>query len=351
MTDLRRDVRYAILAEGNFNSRDSKTANAVLRFIPESAAAVIDSTQAGKTAQEVIGYGGDTPVVSSFQETLTYSPNTLLIGIAPMGGKLPDEWRTIVLDAIREGLDILSGLHTFLVDDKELASAANANKVEIIDLRKPPADLIVSEDRWRERSSYVVLTVGTDVAIGKMTTLIQLLDFLRQGTLNTVFIATGQTGLLLTDKGVCVDAVKSDFIAGSIESEIMKVDNDYDLQLVEGQGSLFHQGYSGVTLGLIHGSMPDGILICHEPSRKVNDYGTKLPTLTEAIELHIAVIKPIRKVDIIGISLYTAELSEDMARVAIKDAEEETGLPADDPVRFGSDKLGNAIFEALRKKN
>ena len=315
--------------------------------MPEAAVALIDSTQAGKTAQQVIGYGGDTPVVSSFQETLKYSPNTLLIGIAPMGGELPDEWRTIVLDAIGEGLDIVSGLHTFLSDDEEFTLAARANNVKIIDLRKPPAELVVSEDRWRERSSYVLLTVGTDVAIGKMTTLIQLMDFLRESTLNIVFIATGQTGLLFTDKGVCVDAVVSDFIAGSIESEIMKVDSDVDLQLVEGQGSLFHQGYSGVTLGLIHGSMPDGILICHEPSRKVNDYGTPLPTLTEAIELHKAVMKPFREVDIIGVSLYTAELSEDEARTAIKEAEEETGLPADDPVRFGSDKLGNAILNAV----
>ena len=345
------DKRYAILAEGNFNPRDSKTANAVLRFIPETAVALIDSTQAGMTTQEVIGYGGDTPVVSSFQETLKYSPNTLLIGIAPMGGKLPDEWRRIVLDAMGEGLEIVSGLHTFLSDDDELSSAADENRVKIIDLRKPPADLAVSEDRWRNRSSYVLLTVGTDVAIGKMTTLIQLMDLLNESALNSVFIATGQTGLLLTDKGVCVDAVVSDFIAGSIESEIMKIDNEYDLQLVEGQGSLFHQGYSGVTLGLIHGSMPDGLLICHEPSRKVNDYGTPLPTLTEAIELHQAVIKPFRKVDIIGVSLYTAEISEDEARTAIIDAEEETGLPADDPVRFGSEKLGKAILEAVGDKS
>ena len=347
MTTEELTARYAILAEGSFNPKDSKTANAVLRFMPEAAVALIDSTQANKTTQEVIGYGGDTPVVSSFQETLKYSPNTLLIGIAPMGGELPDEWRTIVLDAIGEGLDIVSGLHTFLSDDEEFILAARANNVKIIDLRKPPAELVVSEDRWRERSSYVLLTVGTDVAIGKMTTLIQLMDFLRESTLNIVFIATGQTGLLFTDKGVCVDAVVSDFIAGSIESEIMKVDNDFDLQLVEGQGSLFHQGYSGVTLGLIHGSMPDGILICHEPSRKVNDYGTPLPTLTEAIELHKSVMKPFREVDIIGVSLYTAELSEDEARTAIKEAEEETGLPVDDPVRFGSDKLGNAILNAV----
>ena len=351
MTIKRSSVRYAILVEGKFNSRESKTANAVLRFIPDNAVALIDSAQAGKTAEELIGYGGDTPVVSSFQETLKYSPNALLIGIAPIGGDLPDEWRPIVLDAIGAGLDIVSGLHAFLNDDNEFAAATRANKVEIIDLRKPPADLVVSEDRWRERSSYVLLTVGTDVAIGKMTTLIQLIGFLDKSTLNSVFIATGQTGLLFTDKGVCVDAVVSDFIAGSIESEIMKVDKDFDLLLIEGQGSLFHQGYSGVTLGLIHGSMPDGIILCHEPSRKVNDYGTNLPTLTEAIELHKAVMKPFREIDVIGVSLDTSELSEDEARIAIKDAEEETGLPVDDPVRFGPDKLGGAILDGVRGKN
>ena len=147
---------------------------------------------------------------------------------------------------------------------------------------------------------------------------------------------------------MCVDAVVSDFIAGSIESEIMKLDGGHDLLLVEGQGSLFHQGYSGVTLGLIHGTMPDGILICHEPARKVNDYGTKMPTLTEAIAMHEAVINPFREVDMIGVSLYTAEQNEEEALDSIKSAEEETGLPVDDPVRFGSEKLGAAIINSVK---
>ncbi|MCH7619418.1 MAG: DUF1611 domain-containing protein [Candidatus Marinimicrobia bacterium] len=342
------DKRYAILVEGQFNSRESKTANALLRFAPASAVALIDSTQAGKSAQEVLGYGGDVPVCGTFQESLNYSPNTLLIGIAPMSGRLPEEWRSIILDAMGEGLDIVSGLHTFIGDDSEFAAAAGENGVRITDLRKPPVNLSVSEDLWRKRTSYVALTVGTDVAIGKMTTLLQLLAYLKNQSLNTAFVATGQTGLLLSDHGVCIDAVVSDFIAGSIESVIMKIEKDNDLLLVEGQGSLFHQGYSGVTLGLIHGTMPDGLIFCHEPSRKLNDYGTELPTLTEAIELHNAVVKPFKEVDLIGVSLNTSELNEDDAMSSIKAAEAETSLPADDPVRFGSEKLGKAIVTAVK---
>ena len=342
------DKRYAILVEGQFNSRESKTANALLRFAPASAVALIDSTQAGKSAQEVLGYGGDVPVCGTFQESLNYSPNTLLIGIAPMSGRLPEEWRSIILDAMGEGLDIVSGLHTFIGDDSEFAAAAGENGVRITDLRKPPVNLSVSEDLWRKRTSYVALTVGTDVAIGKMTTLLQLLGYLEDKPLNSAFVATGQTGLLFTEYGVCIDAVVSDFVAGSIESEIMKLDSDHDLLLVEGQGSLFHQGYSGVTLGLIHGVMPDGILICHEPARKVNDYGTKMPTLTESIAMHKAVIHPFRKVDMIGVSLYTSEQNEEEALDSIRKAEEETGLPADDPVRFGPEKLGEAIINSVK---
>ena len=342
------DRRYTILVEGKFNSKESKTANAMLRFAPASAVALIDSTQTGRSAQEVIGYGGDIPVCGSFQESLNYSPNTLLIGIAPMSGRLPEEWRSIILGAMSEGLDIVSGLHTFIGDDPEFAAAAAKSDVRITDLRKPPVNLTVSEDLWRNRTSYVVLTVGTDVAIGKMTTLLQLLDYLEKNALNTAFVATGQTGLLFTDHGVCVDAVVSDFIAGSIESEIMKLDSGHDLLLVEGQGSLFHQGYSGVTLVLIHGAMPDGFIFCHEPARKVNDYDTKMPTLTEAIEMHKAVILPFRKVDMIGVSLYTAEQNEEEALDSIKKAEEETGLPVDDPVRFGSEKLGEAIIDSVK---
>ena len=342
------DKRYAILVEGQFNSRESKTANALLRFAPASAVALIDSTQSGKPAQEVLGYGGDVPVCGTFQESLNYSPNTLLIGIAPMSGRLPEEWRSIILDAMGEGLDIVSGLHTFIGDDSEFAAAAGENEVSITDLRKPPLNLSVSEDMWRKRTSYVALTVGTDVAIGKMTTLLQLLGYLEDKPLNTAFVATGQTGLLFTEYGVCIDAIVSDFVAGSIESEIMKLDSDHDLLLVEGQGSLFHQGYSGVTLGLIHGVMPDGILICHEPARKVNDYDTKMPTLTESIAMHEAVIHPFRKVDMIGVSLYTAEQNEEEALDSIRKAEEETGLPADDPVRFGPEKLGEAIINSVK---
>ena len=340
--------RYTIIVEGQFPSLHSKTANALLRFAPESAVALIDSTHAGKSAQDVIGYGGDVPVCGSFQESLNYSPNMLLIGIAPIGGRLPEEWRSIILDALSEGLDVVSGLHTFIGDDPEFEAAAGKNGVRITDLRKPPVNLAVSENLWRERTSYVALTVGTDVAIGKMTTLVQLLDFLEKNALNSAFVATGQTGLLFTDYGVCVDAVVSDFIAGSIESEIMKIDSAYDLLLVEGQGSLYHQGYSGVTLGLIHGSMPDGIIICHEPARELSDHGTKMPTLTEAIAMHKAVIEPFRKVDMIGVSLYTAEQNEEDALDSIRKAEAETGLPADDPVRFGPGKLGEAIINSVR---
>jgi len=338
---------YVILVEGKFNSRESKTANAILRYEPESAVALIDSSNAGKTARDVIGYGGEVPVCATLSEVLDFKPNTLLIGIAPMSGKLPDEWRGIVLQAIESGLNIVSGMHEFIGDDAEFNEAALKHNVNIHDLRRPPADLNVSNDRWRERSSYVLLTVGTDVAIGKMTTLLQLLAYLKNQSLNTAFVATGQTGLLFSDHGVCVDAVVSDFIAGSIENVIMKIDKNYDLLLVEGQGSLFHQGYSGVTLGLIHGSMPDGLIFCHDPSRKLNDYSRELPTLTEAIEIHKAVMKPFNEVDLIGVSLNTSELNEDDALSAIEAAESETGLPADDPVRFGSEKIGNEIITAV----
>ena len=341
--------RYAILVEGNFNPRESKTANAVLRYEPDSAVALIDVANAGRTAQDVIGYGGEAPVCATLSETLEFSPNALLIGIAPKGGKLPDEWRGMVLQAIESGLHIVSGLHSFIGDDPEFREAAEKNNVNILDLRRPPADLSVSNDRWREREAYVLLTVGTDVAIGKMTTLLQLLDYLKAQSLNSAFVATGQTGLLFSDHGVCVDAVVSDFIAGSIESVIMDIEKDNDLLLVEGQGSLFHQGFSGVTLGLIHGSMPDGLIICHEPSRKLNDYGSEMPTLTEAIELHRAVMKPFKEVEVIGVSLYTSELDEDDSLSAIDAAELETGLPADDPVRFGNDKLGEAIMTAVKR--
>ncbi|HEY7860821.1 MAG TPA: DUF1611 domain-containing protein, partial [Gemmatimonadaceae bacterium] len=174
-----RDLRFLVLAEGQFGPLTSKTANSCIRFTPDRVVGVIDSRRAGRTAQQVLGFGGDIPVVGTVQEGLRLHPTALLIGVAPQGGKLPDEWRAMVLASIDAGLDVWSGLHTFIGEDAEFAARAAKRKVEIHDLRRSPHDIPVAMGRVRKVDATVVLTVGTDCNIGKMTSALQLRDGLR----------------------------------------------------------------------------------------------------------------------------------------------------------------------------
>ena len=349
---MARDLHYLVLAEGKFGPMTSKTANGCIRYSPERVAAVIDSTKAGRTAQDVIGFGGDIPVVATVEEGLRFRPNALLIGIAPTGGQLPEEWRPMMRAAIANRLEIWSGLHTFIGDDPEFAELARRHGVAIHDLRKPPADLPVAAGRVRDLEATIVLTVGTDCNIGKMTASLQLRDGLRARGQRVAFAGTGQTGILIEGWGISVDAVVADFIAGAAERLTIDAARDADIVLVEGQGSLVHPGYSGVTYGLMHGSLPHAMIMCAQPSRTAinNQPWVKIPPLQGLIALHERVLAPLRPSATIAVALNTFDLGEREARDAIARAEDETGLPATDPVRFDPEPIVAAIerFHAAR---
>lgn len=337
--------RFVALAEGAFNPFRAKTASAVIRYAPEQVVAVLDSTRAGTNVQDVLGFGGDIPVVASLAEALGRGPTALLIGIAPPGGRLPDEWRAIVLAAMDAKLDIWSGLHSFLSDDAEFVRRAAERGVSIHDLRRPPADLDVAKGRVRDVAATVILTVGTDSNIGKMTTALQLRDGLRALGHRVAFAATGQTGILVTGAGISVDAVIADYIAGAAERVVLDAARDADIVLVEGQGSIIHPSYSGVTYGLLHGSLPHAMILCTQPTRKAcnNHPWVKIPPLPAFIDLLEAVAKPLRPAPVIGIGLNTFDLPEDRARAEVTRAHEITGLPATDAVRFDPAPLVEAI--------
>ncbi len=337
--------RFVALCEGAFNVFRAKTASAVIRYAPEQVVAVLDSTRAGTRVQDALGFGGDIPIVGTLEEGLRMSPDALLIGIAPPGGQLPAAWRDIVLGAMDAKLDVWSGLHTFLADDAEFAARARARGVAIHDLRRPPEDLQVATGRVREVDATVVLTVGTDSNIGKMTTALQLRDGLRAHGHRVGFAATGQTGILIAGAGISVDAVVADFIAGAAERVVLDAAKGNDIVLVEGQGSIIHPSYSGVTYGLLHGSLPHAMVLCTQPSRTKcnNQPWVKIPPLGEYIDLLEAVAKPLRPSPVIAVGLNTFDLSEDAARAAVKQAREETGQPATDAVRFDPAPIVDAI--------
>jgi uncharacterized NAD-dependent epimerase/dehydratase family protein len=343
--------RFLILADGEFGPLTSKTANSVIRYLPGRVVAVVDRVNAGRSVQEVLGFGGAIPVVATMAEGLARKPDAVLIGIAPVGGKLPEEWRQWLLEAIDLGCHLWSGLHTFLTDDAALAQRARARGVEIHDLRRPPAHLPVASGKAKAVEPFVILTVGTDCNVGKMTSQLQITRSLNDRGLRTRFVATGQTGIMIEGWGIAVDAVVADFIAGAAEWLVLEGSRNADIVLVEGQGSLNHPGYSGVTCGLLHGACPDALILCHQATREyIGDYRKaawlKIPPLSEYIRLYETVAGFVHPTRTVAIALNTYDMSDAAARTACEAATRETGLPCTDPVRFDPAPLVDAVARA-----
>jgi uncharacterized NAD-dependent epimerase/dehydratase family protein len=343
--------RFLIVADGDFSPMTSKTANSVIRYLPERTVGVLDRGHAGKTVQDVLGFGGTIPVVGSMREGLALGPTAVLIGIAPKGGRMPAEWRGWLAEALDHGCDLWSGLHTFLADDPLLAQKARTSGRRIFDLRRPPADLPIASGLAKTVEPLVVLAVGTDCNVGKMTAQLQLTRRLNERGIRTRFVATGQTGIMIEGWGIAVDAVVADFIAGAAERLVLEASKEADVVLVEGQGSINHPGYSGVTLGLLHGSCPDALILCHQSTREyIGDYREeawlRIPPLTEYVRLYEAIGSAVHPTRVIGISLNTYDLGETEARRACEAAARDTGLPATDPVRFDPGPLVDAVAGA-----
>jgi uncharacterized NAD-dependent epimerase/dehydratase family protein len=344
-------ARFLIVADGDFGPMTSKTANSVIRFLPERTVGVLDRQQAGRTVQEVLGFGGSLPVVGSMREGLALGPTAVLVGIAPQGGRMPPEWREWLAEALDHGCDLWSGLHTFLGDDPLLADKARAAGRNIHDLRRPPSDLPIASGLAKSVEPLIVLTVGTDCNVGKMTAQLQLTKRLNDRGIRTRFVATGQTGIMIEGWGIAVDAVVADFVAGAAERLVLQGARGADVVLVEGQGSINHPGYSGVTLGLLHGSCPDALILCHQVTREyLGDYREaawlRIPPLTEYIRLYETIGSAVHPTKVIGISLNTYDMTDADARRVCEAATRETGLPATDPVRFDPSPLVDAVVSA-----
>jgi uncharacterized NAD-dependent epimerase/dehydratase family protein len=351
-TDHRRIV---ILAEGAFGPHSAKTAYGVIRYGRDDVVAVLDSTRAGGNVDAFLP-GHDIPIVATLAEALGLPdpPDALLIGIAPTGGRLPASWRTIILDAIAAGLDVLSGLHTFIGDDLEFAAAVVACGTSIVDYRRPPERMETAVGRRHEPGKRVILTVGTDCAIGKMSVALEL----RRAALATghraSFVATGQTGMMIEGWGAAVDRVISDFAQGTVEWIVEQGEALGDWVFVEGQGSLDHPAYSSVTLALIHGATPDAMVMVHKPGLAEHDFdhladaSFPIASLPGFIELHEQMAGLVAPSRVVAVALNTSLCpGEDEARRVIAAVARETGLPTDDPVRFGAERLWPAVRERV----
>jgi uncharacterized NAD-dependent epimerase/dehydratase family protein len=338
-------TRYLLLAEGfSGDAHYGKTMRGVLRYRREDVVAILDSTRAGETEE---GF----PVVGSVADALPLEPTTALVGVATQGGRFPPEWMAILRDCVEAGIDVENGLHVFLADDPELRALAAERGAELRDLRRPPRDLSTATGENLAVPATIVLTVGSDCAIGKMTVSLELdLEARRRG-LRSVFVPTGQTGIAIAGWGIAVDAVVADFVAGAAERLVVEGhERGGELLWVEGQGAILHPVYSGVTVGLYHGSAPHLLVLCHEAGRtEIEGAGGgphPIPPLSELVRLHEELALPARPARVAAVAVNTRALGEDDAREAVGGAEEETGLPADDPVRFGAAKLVDAVLEA-----
>jgi uncharacterized NAD-dependent epimerase/dehydratase family protein len=340
--------RVLLLAEGEFSPLGAKTAVCYLRYRAEDVIAVLNSTCGGRTTDEVVGIGGDTPVVSSTKEALTFSPDVAIVGVAPRGGQLDADLRPVIKECFEAGMDVVSGLHSLIADDPELVAAAMSAKAKFWDVRYVPQGGTVASGAGCSTGAKTVLVTGTDCNVGKMTVTMELFGEAMRRGINASWAATGQTGMMLRGRGVCVDRVIADFIGGAAEELVNFEGRGADCVFVEGQGSLLHPGYAAVTLGLMFGVMPDCMILAHHAGRdRIRRYDVPVPAIDEFVRHHEMIIAPLKKVPVVAVTLNTADYGLAAAKEIISDISLETGLPVSDPVRFGASELLDTVLAVL----
>jgi uncharacterized NAD-dependent epimerase/dehydratase family protein len=336
--------RLAILLHEGIRGTSGKTGLALLRFSEAEIVAVIDKQSAGESLTQLTGIERNIPIVASLQDALIYQPNVLAIGIAPSGGALPVEWQGEVQLAIKAGISIANGLHTKVVSETALQPGQ-----WIWNMRQEPPDLGIAGARARTLNCRRVLTVGTDMSVGKMSTSIELNRASHRRGLHSKFIATGQAGLMIAGDGIALDAVRVDFAAGAVEQIVLQYGQTFDTLYIEGQGSLLHPG-STATLPLIRGSQPTHLVLVHRAGQihVKNNPDVVIPPLRAVIQLYEVVAGAagaLQPAHVVAIALNTHHLDETAARKAIIQTQQQTGLPCTDPVRFGAHIILDAIIQ------
>jgi len=344
--------RYVALTEGHLqDAHHAKTAHGVLRYSSDDVVAVVDSAHAGRTLRNVLPeLDRDAPIVSTIREALAFSPTSLLVGVAVSGGALPKQFRAHVLDAIDAKLEIVNGLHQFVSEDAEFVARAKASGARLWDVRKTPETIPLFSGAAYHVPQVVVLAVGSDCAVGKMSAMLELAAAARAASERAEFVATGQTGIMIAGKGISVDRVISDFVSGAAEQLVLDVAPDARFTLVEGQGSILHPAFAPVTYGLMLGCAPDVLVLCHEVGRdSIEDFDVPIPDLRTLANLHESACAPIKAAPCVAIALNTRVLDAAEAQAFIQRTQTDTGLVTDDAVRFGGARLWRAVRAAAQR--
>jgi uncharacterized NAD-dependent epimerase/dehydratase family protein len=331
--------RYVVLAEGRLRDPNAKTAHGLIRYGKDPTLAVIDSTLTGQTVLDVMpDLRQDAPILATIEEALERDPTSLLVGVAPPGGRLPEDWMRVIRTAADAGVEIVSGLHQRL--------APLFPDAKVWDVREPPEDIPLFSGKGFGVEPKVALTVGTSSAIGKMTATLEIERAAREANVSTEFVATGQTGIIIAGWGTSVDAVVSDFIAGSAEQLVLQAARSSpEIILVEGQGSLGHPAYSGVTLGLLHGSCPDCLVLCCDARDEKIMGLVPRPNVARMVRLYEEIAALVKPAPVAAISVNTRGLDDKEAAEFVDRVADETGLPTADPLRGSVRGVLDAILE------
>ncbi len=367
---MRPSDRVALLAHGQWGLfSTAKTGIQLMRYGRCKIAGVVNPDAVGTDAAAAVdmAHKGPVPVYGDLEtllEEASEPPTRVLIAIAPEGGRLPKDMRADVVTAITHQIPVFSGLHTFLINDPELEALARTHKTPLVDLRRPPSEPTVATGAGRSIPVPVITTVGTDCRSGKMTVAVALREAARARGIRAAFVATGQTGQLLEpDAGAPIDRVISDFAAGEVERQVRKAarldddgkrtDETPDLILVEGQGSLSHPAYAGVSAAILHGSWPDCLILAHVHGRThktISTIGPRYPVLppTTEIRLNRDFLEPVHPTPFAAVALAAPGLDDNAHRTACAEHAEATGLPVHDCVREGGGPLLDAVLRTLQ---
>ena len=342
---LRTNHRVAVYMDGHMESDYAKMGIGVLRYLPNEIVCVIDQVHAGKQTSSVLNINREVPIVETLEDALRQGADVLILGIAPSGGKIPESWVSVIELAIDLGMSIVNGLHD-LLNTRFSARIKEPSKQWIWDVRIPQFTPKIATAKAMSLQNKRILLVGTDMAVGKMTAGLEILEWAKTEGIDIRFVATGQIGITIMGTGIPLDAFKVDHACGAVETAVMEA-ADSDWILIEGQGSLLHPG-STATLPLMRGSCPTHLILCHHAGKETlrSPEHIKIPDLKAFIALNEAIATAcgtFPRAKVVGIAVNTSSLKADEAKAYIESVEAQTQIPVTDPVRFGAAKLGQAI--------
>ncbi len=336
--------RIIILADEALRPVHSKSESVLIRYLQKEVIGVVDRVNAGKTVQDVLGFGGAIPITATLDELLKLKPNHIMIGLSKMGGVLPVALYPLIIKALQMKLTIINGFHQFLNETAEFKLLADKYKVKIIDLRSTEDKFLKFRGRSKNLKSRNIMTVGSTELSGKLTTTIELVNGLHQRGVSADWLATSLSGRIVKGRGIITDAIRSDSVSAVVENEMVGMNDKFEYIVIEGRGGIYHPVAAPANIGILHGAMPDAIILCHRA--EINDTQS---ILTSTIELYRQLLLAIKPAPVLAISLNTAWLSGTEADSQIQKIETKFGLPVTDPVRYGIDKIADALINYFSK--